>query len=300
VGGMKNFKPVLFIDIGELGCFYTLRETYLHTAYIPGDGPMGNAAVNGVYQGSVVQEVRSFHHFNLSTDADEAFAKAVASAAELEVPLEPKSADEIRAKMNEIMRATADQMAAREAARLAREADWTEMRAAREADDLLNIEAGVVSFGAKGRNGPRKLEDMDQGYLAWMVGMELEFEAGSKMRRLAEVIRTKFAHLLPRKPDLVKFAGTPGKRQVFQVEVLRVIKLLQPAYGAPWRNETVFIVTMITDDGACLVSKGTSFYATQGKFLAIKATVKCHDWYGDQAQTVVQRIAVLEEKAEAA
>ena len=60
------------------GAFYTLRETYLHRTYVPGDGPGGNAVVNGVYQGTVLEEVRSFHHFNLSTDADEAFAKAVA------------------------------------------------------------------------------------------------------------------------------------------------------------------------------------------------------------------------------
>ena len=47
--------------------------------------------------------------------------------------------------------------------------------------------------------------------------------------------------------------------------------------------------------GACLVSKSGAFYAEEGEELKIKATVKEHAEYLGQAQTVVQRIAVLED-----
>jgi len=69
------FKPSLFIDIGADNHFYTLRETYLHTTYVR-PGEMGNAIVNGVYQGTIAEEVRSFHHFNLSQNPEDAIAKA--------------------------------------------------------------------------------------------------------------------------------------------------------------------------------------------------------------------------------
>jgi hypothetical protein len=62
-GGGMSFVPRLFIGIGLTNAYFTLRETYLHTSYVPGEGQWGNF-VNGVYQGQVITEVRSHHHFN--------------------------------------------------------------------------------------------------------------------------------------------------------------------------------------------------------------------------------------------
>mgnify|MGYP000866649476 CR=1 FL=1 len=287
----KNFQPELFISVGEHHNFYTLRETYLHTIYIRGEGDMGGAVVNGVYQGTVQTEVRSFHHFNLSTDADEAFAKATECALEMTLPLATHSADEVRQQMEAIRRATAEELKAREEARAAQEQAWAEERAARREKAEEDLGEGRISMG---RHEGKRIEDLSPGYLAWMVSKEEEFEPGSFNRLMARTIREKFAHLLPRKPLPDLHVGSEGKRQVFSVEVLRVHSFLRPKYNASWLTETVWIVTMITPEGACLVSKGTSFCAQEGEKLTIKATVKEHSWYNDQAQTVVQRIVVQE------
>jgi len=105
----RSFAPVLFIDIGATAAFFTLRETYLHRRHIPGEGAFGNAVVNGAYQGTVVEEERSFHHFNLSQDADEAWSKASEYAQRVGLPL-VGSVDEIRTQLRDIQRATAEEM----------------------------------------------------------------------------------------------------------------------------------------------------------------------------------------------
>lgn len=290
---VSKFVPHLFIGIGANYNFFTLRETYLHTSYIPGPGDFGNAVVNGVYQGSNETEVRSFHHFNLSTDADEAFAKATEHAAEMGLELISKRED-LAIQMSEIRRANAEELAARARAQAEREAQWALERAQRDEAERADIERGIISFGRKFQGAPKRIEEVDSGYLAWIVKMEHEFEEGSKMRALAVAIRTRFSHLLPRTPERDLFVGEEGKREVFSVEVLRVHTFHRPAFGAPWRDEAVHIVTFITPEGACLVSKG-SFRAVKGETMKIKATVKQHDRYEGQAQTVIQRIAVVAE-----
>ncbi len=174
------------------------------------------------------------------------------------------------------------------------------MRAARDAEDLRNLEQGILSFTQRGRReGGVPFAELEKSFLGWVADNRDEFEAGSRMRRFAEVLGEKFAHLLPRKPHPTRYVGEIGRRYTFDVEVIRVHTYARPCYGASWRDETVWIVTMITADGACLVSKGTSFRAQVGEVLKLKATVKEHDEYKGQAQTVVQRIVVQEEPATA-
>jgi hypothetical protein len=55
-------------------------------------------------------------------------------------------------------------------------------------------------------------------------------------------------------------------------------------------------VTMATPERACLLAKG-KFNAQVGEKLKIKATVKRHDEYKGQPQTVVNRVKVIEELA---
>ena len=71
---IKGFQPHCFIRSGATNAMYTLRITCLK--YIPGPGPMGNAVVNGVYQGDVVRS--SEYVCNLSTDLEIAKQKAEA------------------------------------------------------------------------------------------------------------------------------------------------------------------------------------------------------------------------------
>ncbi|XAI94720.1 exonuclease [Pseudomonas phage vB_Pa-PAC6] len=122
-----------------------------------------------------------------------------------------------------------------------------------------------------------------------------DFEEGGLMRLTAQEVARRVPHLaLPKpKPDL--YVGEPKKRMTFDVTVVRRYTFARDAWNG-YGIETVHIITMIDRaTGACLVSKSGAFYAEEGEELKIKATVKEHAEYRGQAQTVVPRIAVLED-----
>ena len=89
----------LYIGVGEKNCFFTLRECSTENRH-DGDG--------GIYS------VEIHHHVqNLSTDADEAFAKALDVSARTGIEL-ISTRDRLADEMNEIRRASAEQVAERE------------------------------------------------------------------------------------------------------------------------------------------------------------------------------------------
>lgn len=81
-----------------------------------------------------------------------------------------------------------------------------------------------------------------------------------------------------------------GKRSTWAVTVDRVASYDRPCFGASWRNETVWIITMRDEAGNALVSKSSSFHAQKGEAFKIKATVKAHTEFDGEKQTQVQRI----------
>ena len=288
----KTFRPVLFIDIGAHQHFFTLRETYLHTRYVPGDGPMGNAVVNGVYQGAVEYEVRSFHHQNLSQEPAEAFAKATALAEAMGLELDASEAD-LGQRLADIRRATAKELERRNQEQAEREARWAEERAAREEARRQMIREGLFPFGV---HEGKKFSEMDCGYINWIARKAQDFEPGSLMRAVADELLVNHRALLLPEPTRGAFWKSEGVRAVTNVTVTRVNSFTRAKFNAPWLSEVVYIVTMVADSGECLVSKGTSFVPEVGERFTIKCTVKEHGWYGDQAQTVVQRIVIVSEK----
>lgn len=92
-----------------------------------------------------------------------------------------------------------------------------------------------------------------------------------------------------------KHTGTVGKRQTFTATVVRVSSYARPRY-ASYGDETVWIISMTDTEGNTLVSKSASFHAPKGETLTFKATVKDHDEYQGERQTIVQRIARIETK----
>lgn len=274
-----SYVPRLFVDIGRTNAFFTLRQTELH--HIPGPGDMGNAVVNGVYQGTVVES--SFHIVNLSQDPAEAWAKAQEHAQRLGLRLsgDPAKLDDER---REIIRATAEQVERRraeEAAAIAErqrlQAEWA---AKYEADVRAAIDEGRITFG--NYNG-HSIEFLPRGYLNWVANTS--FEEGSRMAYLSAVIRSKYAHLLLPAADASLHVGEVGKRRDWSGTVVRYA-----------RFETDFgplCITTIVEDGtsACLVVKSGSWACSEiGKHLSFKATVKEHNEYKGQAQTVLQRV----------
>jgi hypothetical protein len=87
-----------------------------------------------------------------------------------------------------------------------------------------------------------------------------------------------------------KHIGEVGKRQKFTATVVRVSSFERPRY-ASWGNEVVWIVSMVDAEGNTLVSKSPSFHAEKGETLTFKATIKAHDEFRGERQTVVQRVA---------
>ena len=280
------FKPSLFIDIGADNHFYTLRETYLHTTYTPGPGPNGNAIINGVYQGTTTEEVRSFHHFNLSQNPEDAIAKAREYASRTGLTLHCASVDELYGRLNDVKRQTADEKAKAQAAYEERNRFAEEERLARLHKAL---DAGIAPFG---QHAGTPFAELPYQYKLWIVSTE--FEPGSYMdlfkSALAKSVDAPAA--LP-KPHKDQHAGEIGKRQVFETVTIGCFKYVQDSYNG-WGSEIVHITTLFDKaSGCCLMVKSTSFSSTEGEELKIKATVKAHNVYKDQAQTVIQRVTIL-------
>lgn len=285
----KNFTPRLFVDIGETAAFYTLRETYLHERHVPGDGPMGNAVVNGVYQGTVETEVRSFHHQNLAQDADEAWAKAKQLAEALGLELEGDRED-LSLKMRDIQRADAEEKARRIREQEEREARWAAEREERAAQRLQKLACGIFPFGPY---RDQVFAAAPRGYLTWLARNVGKFTDNPLLKAAAEAVLECVPHLLFPEPNPDAHWLQEGKRGQVRVTVTRVTYYSRPKFGASWLNETVWINTMVTQAGECLVVMSPSFKATEGDDLTIRATVKEHGHYGAQAQTKLSRVNIL-------
>lgn len=285
---MSKFTPQLYIDIGATGAYFTLRETYLHTRYIRGGGDMGGAVLNGVYQGSVETEVRSFHHFNLSQNADEAFAKATAASEAMGMEL-TTTRESMAEQMRVIKRATAEQLAERERFAAKLHAEWEAERAARMQEKLDKLAQGVFPFGP---HKDEKFEDASIGYLDWMMRKVEDFEEGSLVRLTAEAVLARCSHLMLPTPDAELTVGEPGKRLQFTVTVVKSVHYDRTAWNG-YGVERVYVTTMVDASGACLVCFSGAFAPYVGDKLTIKATVKEHSEYKGQAQTIVQRVKEL-------
>jgi hypothetical protein len=111
----------------------------------------------------------------------------------------------------------------------------------------------------------------------------------------AAAIETAVARLCEQdtKAAASKFVGKVGERLTLPVTVERVYSFARPGFGFGNRIETVNIVTMRTPEGAAIVVKSPRFYAEKGATITIKGTVKEHATYRDEAQTVLQRAAVV-------
>lgn len=276
------FTPYLFISVGETGAFFTLRETYLH--YIPGAGDMGNAVHNGVYQGST--EIRSFHHFNLSQDPDAAFQKAEDFANANGYKLATTRETMIQ-EMRDIKRSTAEQLAERERIQQEKNEAWEAERQIRLQERIDLIKSGQFVFGPY---VGQKFVDADVGYINWLMNKVEDFEEGSLVRITAEEVIKTCQHMKLPEPDKTMVVGEPKKRLTFDVTVIKSVYFDREGYTGGL--ERVYVTTMVTSEGACLVVFSPAFSEEVGTQLKIKATVKEHSEYNGQAQTIVQRVAI--------
>ena len=260
---VQEFTPKYFISVGLTAAYYTLRVTDYRF------DSKGNAYPV------------SFHIQNLAQDAQEAFDKAQEFSKQNAIPLYTSLEDMVQ-EMREIKRTSAEKLAERAAKIKADEElhkQWELERAERFQSALNN---GIYPMGAF-NNKP--FREASRSYITWLVTSINEFDTDSDIKKMAEAAKASCSDLVLPIPDKTATIGNIGKRQNFEVEIIRVGGF-QTMYG--WTN----VITMVEKESkACLVSKGT-FYGDVGESLNIKATVKEFSEYKGQQQTVVQRVAV--------
>jgi uncharacterized protein (DUF3820 family) len=272
-----SFVPYLFIGIGETSAFFTLRETYLHEQWVGGQG------------GYMDKSVRSFHHFNLSQNAFEAFEKAKTYSEQMCIELKT-SVEDLNQQMRDIKKASAEQLAERAAKMKAQE---EENRAAYEeylAERAAKIASGVFVFGPyKGQ----PFAEATRGYLSWMMDKCESFEEGSVLRLTAESVLKLVPHLALPKPDKTLTVGEPKKRLEFDVIVISSRNFVKDSFSG-FGQEVCYVTTMVDKKtNACLICFSGAFSPNEGEEFKMKATVKDFSEYNGQAQTIVQRVTVL-------
>jgi hypothetical protein len=173
--------------------------------------------------------------------------------------------------------------ASRSMKRAEREALWAAERAARAAAFAVE-QAGLIA---------RAAPYMDQYNTIPFVkdvverGLAGGFMSDRALATLERVIADQEARIARRL--MSSHVGAIGKRQLFNATVVRVSSYERQRFGS-YGMETVWIVTMQDEAGHALVSKSPAFHAQKGETLKFKATVKAHDEYQGERQTVIQRI----------
>lgn len=269
-----SFMPQLLIGVGRDNHYFTLRETYMHERYVGG---------------RIYREVRSFHHYNLSQNPDEAIEKAEAASCAMGLRL-ISTRESLIEELETIKRATAEELEAREQARkLDEEHRQYLIKEQRKIQEKAALE-GRIPFG---QYISQEFTIVPRGYLTWLVNNINKFDTDSIIYFTANQIAKQVPYMLLPTPDKDITIGEPKQRLDLNVVVLRCNSFYRPAYNG-YYDEEVFITTMVDlDSKACLVSFSPSYSAIEGSELHIKATVKKHDTYKDQAQTIVQRVKVL-------
>lgn len=274
-----SFQSELYISIGATSAMYTLRETYQH--------------YNKWTQRT---EVRSFHHYNLSTDFEEAKEKAGYAALELGLLLRDIKADFPR-DLRDIQRADAAEREARRVAKEERDRQWEEDRKAQTQARFDGIENDIYPF-TRYDEPVSYIRDMAVGKLNWFAKNK-DFEDGTLAKALQNYILKTYTDKILPAPE-PGFVGEPKKRQMFDVKVIARFSYDRPSFSG-YGYDIVYISKLYDKASKkLLVVKSSAFYPTVGDDLVIKATIKDHDVYNGEEQTIIQRVAVQEPVAEAA
>lgn len=188
----------------------------------------------------------------------------------------------VRAERLKIVREKRE--ASRAMKRAEREALWATERAARASAFAIEY-AGLITAAAPFMETDRFIKDVMERHLggsfvSWRALAAVEQAIINNLKRAERKANSRHV-------------GKVGERLELAVTVVRRSSFDRPCYGAEWRNETVWVVSMTDQDGNTIVSKSTAFYAEKGEAFRIKATVKDHNEYEGERQTLVQRIKKL-------
>jgi hypothetical protein len=129
-------------------------------------------------------------------------------------------------------------------------------------------------------------------FIANVLAKVLEKASMSDKQLDAAIVSMDKADARAREKAASEFVGEVGKRIECPVTVKRCTNFSRPSFNAPWRHETVYVVTMRDEQGNALVSMSGAFSAQEGETFTIRGTVKEHSVYKGEKQTKLSRVAV--------
>lgn len=170
-----------------------------------------------------------------------------------------------------------------------REATRSLKRSEREALWAAERKARAATFAVEHADLIKRASAFDIDFLRSVIerGLAGGFISDRALAAVIKVVEEQEQAAVRRRNS--KHTGTVGKRQQFTATVVRVSYFERPRFGS-YGNETVWIVTLSDAEGNTLVSKSPAFHAEKGETLTFKATVKAHDEYHGERQTVIQRV----------
>ena len=259
-------KKHYYVSVGGTGAMFTLRYA--------------------MYESHAVGTI---HIQNLSTDPEIAVAKAEEISRETGIPLQrtylPDNLREIRRRSKEEIE---EQQRKIERQKQERKEEFQRRKQERLDGYKNDLDNGIMPIG---KHAGKSFSEIPRDYLEWMT--DTEHDEDSPMHYAAQkVLEFIMNDPLP-VPDPESVTGKVKGRYTFNVTCIAARSFERPAFG--FRNgEPVFVTTMVDDEGHCLVCFSTTFKMEVKEQQKIKATVKEHSIYKGQAQTVVQRVKVLE------
>ena len=163
-----------------------------------------------------------------------------------------------------------------------RQALWMQERAERAA--IFNVEHTALIERA------RPYLDA-QGFIKDVVGRGMEGAYISEKALIAVEKAIADIETIIRMRENSRHVGTIGKRETFTVRVQRINYFERPSF-AGYGYETVYIVTLRDANDNAIVVKSSSFRPEKDQQITIKATVKEHNNYKGEQQTIVQRVKI--------
>jgi len=272
-----NFHPKMYIGIGLTRAYFTLRENYMHEWWVGGS------------DGYMAKEVRSFHHFNLSQDADEAYAKAAKAAkdAGLELHANP---ERMKEEMREIKRADATEMHDRRVQYAKEQNDWAAHRDWWLMLRLVENSTRVMGGGKHEGKTPAEINKFDRDYLVWMANNTESAYADTALRALR--VETFLENNEPALITIDDYYGSIGKR----VELPEMLVVTNFVTESEWGGFNV--IKMVGPAGHRFTTfySGYKFDPKVGETVNIKATIKKHDEYKGETSTIINRVAAVAAK----
>lgn len=278
----ENFKPYLYIDIGKTGALFTLRETYLHEIYIPSEGDFGGSILNGVYQGTVETEVRSFHHKNLGQKPEDAFRKASEYAIQSGLHLNTKL-DTLEDDLRKIKHRSAEDITNA----LKRQAIQATEFFERYRDRYI-LSPRKFHSGKYAGKTVWEVWEKDFQYVEWVAENTSYDSQKSFLQAFLD------GRELPYVPESHYVGEIDSKVDSIYAEVVRFASYDSTDYYG--NHCTKHIITFKVNEGDLLV-----WFTTSSKFDEdfkgnIKFTIKNHQKYEGIKQTIVNRVSVVKPK----